>query len=164
MHACLLHIYDHALLHLLFIVIYPRGSVMALCTCNFVQDKDRSFVMLASSVRLCSVLCFEAPEWCLVCCSRKYGTVWYHPTSSKLWNLTTLSFVNFQGKLTGTSWNLFMCEASLFGLLCAWRRVQILRQQHVGRAGQMSLVQPDLVGAAGPTPFWGCLLVCPSKG
>jgi hypothetical protein len=35
--------------------------------------------------------------------SRKYGTVWYHPASSKLWYLTTLSFVNFQGKLTGTS-------------------------------------------------------------
>jgi hypothetical protein len=40
-----------------------------------------------------------------------------------------LSFVNFQGKLTGTSWNLLACEASLFGLLCAWRKVQILRQQ-----------------------------------
>jgi hypothetical protein len=40
-----------------------------------------------------------------------------------------LSFVNFQEKLTGTSWNLFLCEASLFGLLCAWREVQILRQQ-----------------------------------
>jgi hypothetical protein len=39
-----------------------------------------------------------------------------------------LSFVNFQGKLTGTSWNLLACEASLFGLLCAWRKVQILRQ------------------------------------
>jgi hypothetical protein len=51
--------------------------------------------------------------------SRKYGTVCYHPASSKVWNLTTLSFVNFQGKLIGTSWNLFACEASLFGLLCA---------------------------------------------
>jgi hypothetical protein len=30
-----------------------------------------------------------------------------------------LSFVNFQGKLTGTLWNLLVCEASLFGLLCA---------------------------------------------
>jgi hypothetical protein len=30
---------------------------------------------------------------------RKYGTVWYHPESSKLWNLTTLSFVNFQEKI-----------------------------------------------------------------
>jgi hypothetical protein len=35
--------------------------------------------------------------------SRKYGTVWYHPASSKLWYLTTLPFVNFQEKLTGTS-------------------------------------------------------------
>jgi hypothetical protein len=40
------------------------------------------------------------PVWL---CSRKYGTVWYHPASSKLWYLTTLSFVNFQEKLTGTS-------------------------------------------------------------
>jgi hypothetical protein len=28
--------------------------------------------------------------------SRKYGTVWYHPASSKLWHLTTLPFVNFR--------------------------------------------------------------------
>jgi hypothetical protein len=42
-----------------------------------------------------------------------------------------LSFVNFQGKLTGTSFDLFTCEASLFGLLCAWRQVQILRQQRL---------------------------------
>jgi hypothetical protein len=61
--------------------------------------------------------------------SRKYGTVWYNPASSKLWNLTTLSFVNFQGKLAGTFCDLFACEASLFGLLCAWREVRILRQQ-----------------------------------
>jgi hypothetical protein len=86
---------------------------------------------------------FKAPEWFLfagrwlliaIChltwlYGRKYGTVWYHPTSSKFWNLTTLSSVNFQEKLTGTSWNLFACEASLFGLLCAWRKVQILHQQ-----------------------------------
>jgi hypothetical protein len=38
-----------------------------------------------------------------------------------------LSFVNFQGKLTGTSRDLFACEASLFGLLCAWREVHILK-------------------------------------
>jgi hypothetical protein len=69
--------------------------------------------------------------------SRKYGTVWYHPTSSKLWYLTTLSFVNFQGKLTGTLWNLLVCEASLFGLLCAWRRVRILRQ-HMGRFSHLT--------------------------
>jgi hypothetical protein len=40
---------------------------MALCTYNFYLDKDRFFVMLMSSVRLCSVLHFEAPEWFLVC-------------------------------------------------------------------------------------------------
>jgi hypothetical protein len=28
--------------------------------------------------------------------SHKYGTVWYHPASSKLWYLTVLSFVNFR--------------------------------------------------------------------
>jgi hypothetical protein len=39
--------------------------------------------------------------------SRKYGTVWYHRASSKLWCLTSLSFVNFQEKLTGTSSLLF---------------------------------------------------------
>jgi hypothetical protein len=44
--------------------------------------------------------------------SRKYGTVWYHPASSKLWYLTVLSFVNFQEKLTGTSFALCACEAS----------------------------------------------------
>jgi hypothetical protein len=40
------------------------------------------------------------PVWLF---SRKYGTVWYHPACSKHWYLTTLSFVNFQEKLTGTS-------------------------------------------------------------
>jgi hypothetical protein len=98
--------------------------------------------MLMSSIRLCHFLHFKAPEWFLVCwqialysymyltwlSSRKYGTVWYHPASSKLWNLTTFSFVNFQGKLTGTSCDLLVCEASFFSLLCAWCEVQILRQ------------------------------------
>jgi hypothetical protein len=101
------------LLHSLFIVIFSRGSVTVLCACNFIQNKDRFIVMLASSVRLCSVSRFKAPEWFLICWqiafhsymssymafSRKYGTVWYHPASSKLWYLTILSFVNFQGKL-----------------------------------------------------------------
>jgi hypothetical protein len=54
--------------------------------------------------------------------SRKYGTVWYHPASSKLWYLTALSFVNFQEKI---DWHVIVtlcaCEASLFGLLCVWR-------------------------------------------
>jgi hypothetical protein len=40
---------------------------VVLCTCNFYPNKDRSIVMLASSVRLCSVLYFEVPEWFLVC-------------------------------------------------------------------------------------------------
>jgi hypothetical protein len=64
-----------------------------------------------------------------------------------LWNLTTLSFVNFQGKLTGTSCDLFVCEASLFGLLCAWRRVQILRQNtfwHAQWDKQPKIKMPDI--------------------
>jgi hypothetical protein len=66
MHACLLHVYDHALLHLLFNVIYARGSVMVLCTCNFIQIE----------IDLSSCLChlfgyfhshFKALEWFPVC-------------------------------------------------------------------------------------------------
>jgi hypothetical protein len=53
------------------------------------------------------------PAWLL---GRKYGTVWYHPASSKLWYLTALSFVNFQEKLTGTSFALSVCEASFVRL------------------------------------------------
>jgi hypothetical protein len=58
--------------------------------------------------------------------SRKYGTVWYHPASSKLWYLTPLSFVNFQEKLTGTSSSLFArakpaCSACcVFGARCTF--------------------------------------------
>jgi hypothetical protein len=57
---------------------------------------------------------------------RKYGTVWYHPASSKLWYLTALSFVNFQEKLTGTSPLLFArakpaCSACcVFGARCTF--------------------------------------------
>jgi hypothetical protein len=53
------------------------------------------------------------PIWLL---SRKYGTVRYHPASSKLWYLTAWSFVNFQEKLTGTSFALCACEASFVRL------------------------------------------------
>jgi hypothetical protein len=45
---------------------------MALSVCNFCSNKDRSFVMLTSSVRLCSVLRFEVPKWFLVCCQIAY--------------------------------------------------------------------------------------------
>jgi hypothetical protein len=47
---------------------------------------------------------------------RKYGTVWYHPASSKLWYLTSVSFVNFQEKLTGTSSLLFARAKPAFRL------------------------------------------------
>jgi hypothetical protein len=33
--------------------------------------------------------------------------------------------------LIGTLWNLLVCEAILFGLLCVWRRVRILRLQRL---------------------------------
>jgi hypothetical protein len=52
-----------------------------------------------------------------------------------------LSFVNFQGKLNGTLWYLLACEASLFDLLCAWRRVQILRQHTFWHARWDHLVE-----------------------
>jgi hypothetical protein len=57
--------------------------------------------------------------------SRKYGTVWYYPASSKLWYLTALSFVNFQEKLTGTSFVLCACEAS-FVRLAVWLALSAL--------------------------------------
>jgi hypothetical protein len=53
----------------------------------------------------------------------------------------------FQEKLTGTSWNLFACEASLFGLLCAWREVQILHQHtfwHAQWDQQPKIKMPDI--------------------
>jgi hypothetical protein len=59
-------------------------------------------------------------------CSRKYGTVWYHPASSKLWHLTALSFVNFQEKLTGTShdslrvWSQLCSACFVFGAGCTF--------------------------------------------
>jgi hypothetical protein len=63
------------------------------------------------------------PIWLL---SRKYGTVWYHPASSKLWYLTALSFVNFQEKLTGTScyslrvWSQLCSACCVFGAGCTF--------------------------------------------
>jgi hypothetical protein len=39
MHACSLHVCNDVLHHLLFIVIYSRGSVMILCASNVVQTK-----------------------------------------------------------------------------------------------------------------------------
>jgi hypothetical protein len=58
--------------------------------------------------------------------SRKYGTVWYHPASFKLWYLTLLSFVNFQEKLTGTSrdslrvWSQLVSACCVFGARCTF--------------------------------------------
>jgi hypothetical protein len=125
-------------IHLFNIVI--MGSVMyrvyALLT------KQRSIaIMLTSSIRQYRFSFRKFPSgfnslansfhiamchlvWLL---SRKYGTVWYHPTSSKLWYLTSLSFVNFQEKLTSTSSLLFArakpaCSACcVFGARCTFR-------------------------------------------
>jgi hypothetical protein len=66
MHACLLHIYDHGLLYLLLLFILEDRSWLC-ARAIFYLNKDRSFVMFTSSVRLCSVLHVEAPEWFLVC-------------------------------------------------------------------------------------------------
>jgi hypothetical protein len=104
-------------------------------------DKDWSFITLTSSIRLFPFLRFKAPEWFSICWqiashsymslymafSRKYGTVWYYPASSKLWHLTALSFVNFR-KIDWHALEFARVLSQLFGLLCAWRRVRILRQ------------------------------------
>jgi hypothetical protein len=111
-------------------------------------NKDWSIVMLASSIRLCSVLSFKAPEWFSIswqiashsymslymAFSRKYGIVWYHPASSKLWYLTTLPFVNFRKNWLARFGICSRVKPALFGLLCAWRRVRILRQQKAPKA------------------------------
>jgi hypothetical protein len=71
--------------------------------------------MLMSCIPLYPVYTFKVPEWCsncrqIACCSymlfnwlwgRKYGTVWYHPASSRFY-LTVFILCQFQGKLTGT--------------------------------------------------------------
>jgi hypothetical protein len=64
MHACSLHVCNHALLHLLFIVAYPRGSVMVLCACNFVQIKP---IYRHGCVIRSAMLYFKAPEWFPTC-------------------------------------------------------------------------------------------------
>jgi hypothetical protein len=57
MHACLLHIYNHAFTLFVLIVVYPQKLVMDMreqCYLN----KDRSFVMLMSCIRLYPVYMF----------------------------------------------------------------------------------------------------------
>jgi hypothetical protein len=73
--------------------------------------------------------------------SRKYGTVWYHPASSKLWYLTALSFVNFQEKLTGTScdslrvWSQLCSAYCVFGAGCTFCVNNGVFTQTVGSSG-----------------------------
>jgi hypothetical protein len=51
MHACLLHIDNHAFTLFVLIVIYPQKSVMAMREQRYL-NRDRSFVMLTSCIRL----------------------------------------------------------------------------------------------------------------
>jgi hypothetical protein len=102
---------------------------MTLCTCILVQTKTdcchAHVIHSAVSLLLFTLSRLVANRWQIafysymssrLAFSRKYGTVWYHPASSKLWYLTALSFVNFQEKLTGTSFVLCACEASFVRL------------------------------------------------
>jgi hypothetical protein len=50
-HACLFHIYNHAFTLFILIVIYLQKSVMSMCMQCYL-NKDRSFVMLTSCIRL----------------------------------------------------------------------------------------------------------------
>jgi hypothetical protein len=88
---------------------------------HFLTKQRPIVVMLTSFIRQYWFFFYEIPNvfsslansFSIAMChlmwpfSRKYGTVWYHPASSKPWYLTALSFVNFQEKLTGTSSSLF---------------------------------------------------------
>jgi hypothetical protein len=60
--------------------------------------------------------------------SRKYGTVWYHPASSKFYLIIFIPLL-VSGKLTSTlSGFIARVKPASSGLLCAWREVLILRQ------------------------------------
>jgi hypothetical protein len=65
---------------------HPFSSV----TFPFISSRMTFSLLTGLSIAMCH------PVWLY---SRKYGTVWYHPASSKLWYLTALSFVNFQEKI-----------------------------------------------------------------
>jgi hypothetical protein len=114
MHACLLHVYVRALLYLMLIIMGIGHGPVHVHLCS---NRDRSLSCLRHPFGNVTLFFYKSPNgfnlladklpiamchpiWLL---SRKYGTVWYRPASSKLWYLTTLSFVNFQEKLTGTS-------------------------------------------------------------
>jgi hypothetical protein len=61
--------------------------------------------------------------------SRKYGTVWYHPASSKFYLIIFIP-LSVSGKLTSTlSGFIARVKPAPCGLLCAWREVPILHQQ-----------------------------------
>jgi hypothetical protein len=76
-------------------------------------SKDRFFIMLTSYIRLCSVTCFISSRMAfnlltdrlfIAICrsnwlySRKHGTVWYHPASSRFY-LTIFILFQFPGKI-----------------------------------------------------------------
>jgi hypothetical protein len=57
MYACLSHIYNHAFTLFILFVIYHQKSVVIVCEQRYF-NKDRSFVMLTSSIRLYPVFMF----------------------------------------------------------------------------------------------------------
>jgi hypothetical protein len=59
MHACLLHNYIHAFTLFVLVVIYLQKSVMIMCEQRYL-NKDRSFVMLTSSIRLYPIFMFKS--------------------------------------------------------------------------------------------------------
>jgi hypothetical protein len=59
MHACLFYIYDNVLFLFILFVVYYQKSVMIMREQPYL-NKDRSFVMLTSSIRLCPVLYFKS--------------------------------------------------------------------------------------------------------
>jgi hypothetical protein len=106
MHACLLQIHDHALPFYLFYhdlsLIIGHGYVLQHCL-----NKDRFFIMLTLYIQLRPMFELLTDSLFVAIChsnwlySRKYGTVWYHPASSRFY-LTVFILSQFQGKLTGT--------------------------------------------------------------
>jgi hypothetical protein len=110
------------------------GSVIISCLCIFDQTKTdcchayviHSAVLIFSFIRSRMVFSSLANSFSIAMChlmwpfSRKYGTVWYHPASSKPWYLTVLSFVNFQEKLTGTSSLLSACVKPACSACCVF--------------------------------------------
>jgi hypothetical protein len=92
-------------------------------------------------------------------CSRKYGTVWYHPASSKLWYLTTLSFVNFQGNLTGTSHDSLHVWSQLVRLAVCLALGVHLASTHGFSDADFAICRVERKSTSGSCQFLGSSLV-----